>query len=228
MGTHDGPGAHKQMLKTILSIVVIVACAGVLFFRFVGLPPRVDARPHIGIGEALAEQAVKLVGSGGKITLIAPDTSVHRHPGAEVQSKVFFKALRRANLTVSSTNLIKLDPLRLMRVPPDDFVNLLRKQSEADVVVSLLGPPIPTAEQKGKLPAKHGRVVAVCSGDMPHQINLKSLFDEHLLHAAIVSRTSPAISVPQTDDPQSWFQHFYQTITTANVNELPVPRAATP
>jgi hypothetical protein len=216
------------MLKTILSIAVIIVSAGILFLRFVGLPPRIDARPHIGIGEALAEQAAKLVGSGGKITLIAPDNSVHRHPGAEVQLKIFFKALRRANLTVSATNLIKLDPLRLVRVPPDDFVNLLRKQSEADVIVSLLGPPIPTPEQKGRLPAKHGRVVAVCSGDMPRQVNLKSLFEDNLLHAAIVSRTSPAISLPPTDDPQLWFQHFYQTITPANLGDLPAPQAATP
>lgn len=216
------------MLKTILSIVVIVACAGVLFFRFAGLPPRIDARPHIGIGEALAEQAAKLAGSSGKITLIAPDTSVHRHPGAKVQLKAFFKALRRANLTVGATNFVKIDPLRLVRVPPDDFVNLLRKQSEADVIVSLLGPPIPTSEQKARLPAKHGRVVAVCSGDMPRHVNLKSLFDDNLLHAAIVSRPSPAISLPQTDDPQLWFQHFYQTITSANFSDLPAPRSATP
>ena len=53
---NDRRAAHKLMLKTILSIVVILACAGVLCFRFVGISPRVDARAHIGIGEALAQQ----------------------------------------------------------------------------------------------------------------------------------------------------------------------------
>ena len=225
---NDGRAAHKPMLKTILSIVVILASAGVLFFRFVGIPPRIDRRAHIGIGEALAEQAAKLVGSGGKITLIAPDTSVHRHPGAEVQLKAFFKTLRRSGVTVGATNLIKFDPLRLVRVQPNDFVNLLRKQSEADVVVSLLGPPTPTVAQKATLPAKYGRVVAVCSGDMPLEINLRSLFDDNLLHAAIVSRRSPGISVPQTDDPQAWYQHFYQTVTSANLGDLPAPRSPIP
>ena len=216
------------MLKTILAIVVVVACAGVLFFRFVGIPPRVDARAHVGIGEALAEQAVKLAGSGGKITLIAPDTSVHRHPGAEAQLKAFFKTLRRAGVTVSITNLIKLDPIRLVRVPPSDFINLLRKQSENDVIVSLLGPPIPTGEQKAALPGKHGRIIAVCSGEMPLHVNLKSLFDDNLLHAAIVSRPTPGISLPQTDDPQAWFQHFYMTVTSANLGDLPLPRSSIP
>lgn len=216
------------MLKTILSIVVVVACAGVLFFRFVGVPPRIDGRAHVGIGEALAEQAVKLSGSGGKITLIAPDISVHRHPGAQTQLKAFFKSLSRAGVTVSATNLVKLDPLRLVRMDANDFMKLLSKQSETDVIVSLLGPPIPTAEQRAKLSGKHGRVVAVCSGDMPLQVNLKSLFDDNLLHAAIVSRPTPGISLPQTDDPQAWFQHFYQTITSANLSELPAPRLVTP
>lgn len=216
------------MLKTILSIVVIVASAGVLFFRFVGIPPRVDARAHIGIGEALAEQALKSAGSGGKITLVAPDISAHRHPGAEAQLKAFFKALRRAGATVSITNTVKLDPLRLVRKDPNDFMKLLLKQSEKDVVVSLLGPPLPTTEQRAALSGKHGRIVAVCSGDMPLQVNLRSLFEDNLLHAAIVSRPTPGISLPQTDDPQAWFQHFYQVITPANLSDLPAPRLAAP
>ena len=225
---NEGRAAHKLMLKTIISIVVIVACAGVLFYRFAGIPPRIDARPHIGIGEALAEQAVKLAGGGGKIILIAPDTSAHRHPGAQAQLKAFFKSLRQAGATVSATNLVKLDPLRLVRMDPGDFMKLLRKQSETDVIVSLLGPPIPTAEQRATLSGKHGRIVAVCSGDMPLQVNLKSLFDDNLLHTAIVSRLTPGISLPQTDDPQAWFQHFYQTVTPANLGDLPAPRSATP
>src|ERR1051325_4441950 len=213
----------KEGLKTLFSIVVIIGSAAVLFFRLVGLPPKIDALPHVGIGEALAEQAVQALGSGGRIILIAPDTSVFRYPGFEIQLKTFFKAIRKANLSVSATNLIKLDPLRLVRVPPDDFVSLLNKRSEADVIVSLLGPPLPTPEQKAKLPPKHARVVAICSGDMPRQVNLRALFDENLLHAAIVSRPSPPISVPQTSDVAAWFKHFYLVITPANLGELPAP-----
>src|ERR1043165_5555951 len=55
---NDGRRVHKQMLKTIISLVVLIGSAVVLFFRLVGLPPAVDARPHVGIGETLAEQAI--------------------------------------------------------------------------------------------------------------------------------------------------------------------------
>ena len=214
------------MLKTIISLVVILASAALLFFRFAGLPPGSEAAPHVGIGEALAEQAGKALGSGGRIVLIAPDSSTFQYPGYEIQLKTLHSRLRKAHLSVASTNLIKLDPLYLARVSPGEFANILRKQSESDVVVSLLAPPVLTAEEKAKLPPKRPRVVALCSGDMPRTVNLKSFFDDELLFVAIVSRTGLTAARPATNDPQAWFNHFYQVITAANVGELPPPARA--
>jgi hypothetical protein len=67
-------------------------------------------------------------------------------------------------------------------------LKLIRKQTDADLIVSLLGPPLPTAEEKAQLPAKRARVIALCTGDLPRQVNLKSLFEDNVLEAAIVSR----------------------------------------
>jgi hypothetical protein len=220
---------QMQKAKTAVSLVVIVACAAYLAIRYFGPPPKIDARPHIGIGNALADQAAKALGGGGRIFLIAPDVSVFSHPGAEVQLKAFHSALRKANLSVAATNWIKLDPDRPLRVPPGDFVELLRKRSEADVVVSLLGPPLPTAEQKAKLPAKRARIIAVVSEDLIRQVNLQSIFDENLLYAAIVNRPVPTVPAPQTDNPQAWFDHLYTIATARNLTDLPAPlRAANP
>ncbi len=201
-----------QKVKTGLSLAIILGSLGYVALHFFGPMPKIDPRPHIGIGNVLAEQAAKALGSGGRITLIAPDTSVFRWPGPEVQLKAFHRALAKAHLSVAITNRIKLDPARLVRVNADDFMNLLRKQSEADVIVSLLGPPLPTPEQKAKLPGKHARVIAVCAGDMPKQINLPGLFEDNLLHAAVISRPVPPLSPPQSDDPGVWFEHFYQVL----------------
>ena len=217
---------RMQKVKTGLSLVTIIASLVFLGFRFFGPPPRIDARPHRGMGEVLAEQAVKALGDGGHIVLIAPDTTVFRWPGPEAQMKAFYRALHKANMTVSLTNLVKLDPGRLVHVNPDDFVNVLRKLSETDVVVSLLGPPTPNAEQRARLNGKHARVIAVCVGDMPKQINLSGLFDDGLLQAAIVSRPTPAIGLPQTNDPKLWFDHFYEFVASKGALESVWPQRA--
>lgn len=214
---------HKQKLKTLLSLTAILVAAVILYLRMFERAPKIEARPHLAIGEVLAEQAAKTVGNGGRITLIAPDTSVFEYPGAELQLKAFHRALQKANLHVAGTNLIKLDPNRLMHVRPGDLIEILRKLAEPDVVVSLLSPTLPMAEQKTRLPEKHARVIAVCSGETPRQVNLKALFDDHLLHIAIISRSHPSPAVPQSENLQEWFAHFFQLVTTTNTADLPAP-----
>ena len=211
---------QKEKLKTWSSAIAIAVALTILYFRLFERSPKFDARSHLALGEALAEQAVKTVSSGGRITVIAPDTSAFENPAVDSQVKAFYQALRKANLSVDATNLVKLDPIRLPRVPLE-FVEILRKQSETDVVVSWLGPLIPSAEQRARLPQKHARVVALCSGWMPRQINLKALFDDGLMDVAIISRLNPPLALPQSDNSQEWFSHFFQVVTPKNVADLP-------
>lgn len=211
--------------KLIVSVSVIVAALAALLFQFLPGHPQLEARPHEGIGEVLAEEALRLAGGGGRITLIAPDTEVFQYPGAEVQWQAFRRALRAAHVTLAATNLVKLDPLRPPRVPPDFFVDILRKQSDSDVVVSLLGPPLLTAEQKTRLGTKRPRVLAVCSGELPRQADLAALFADNLLAAAIVSRPSPVSSPPASGGARDWFNHYYQLITAKNLADLPAVNA---
>ena len=215
-----------QKVKIFVAVPLILVAAVILFLQFSPRMPQVEARPHQAIGARLAEEAIQLAGGGGRITLIAPDTTVFRHPGAEVQLESFRKALRAAKVTLAGTNLIKLDPLRPPRVPPGDFTEILRKLSDADVVVSLMGPPVLAAEQKKRLGEKRPRVIAVCSGDLPLQVDLKELFADNLLHVAIVSRSGPGLSAPANGSAQDWFAHYYQVITAKNVSELPVAPAS--
>lgn len=211
---------RMRQIKIVLSLLLMLVATALLAVRYYHPTPKIEARPHLGIGEALADQVVK-TGSGGRVTLVVPDTTLGKFPGAEAQLQAFHAALRRANLRVAATNVVKLDPNRVLRAPPGDFAELLRKLTDADVVVSLLGPPVLNAEQKGRVGDKHPRIIAVCSGDMPRQINMKALFADRLLHAAIVSRPSPALMPPGSDDPGDWFNHYFLWITPQNLVDLP-------
>ncbi len=221
---------QKQRLKVIVSLALLAACLIFLGVRFLQLPPQFDQREHLGIGTALAEQALKLAAGGGRIVLLVPDTALFDYPGAEAQVKAFHTTLRQAKVQVSATHSVRLDPLRPPRAPAGDLVDLLHKyNAESDVVVSLLGPAVVPPELKPRLPARHARVVALCSGEMPRQINLVELFDENLLHVAIVNRAKPDFIRPSSDEPMVWFDHFYRIISSRNAAELiDLAKAAAP
>ncbi len=210
---------HARRTKIVLSLLAIVAAGAFLSFRYFRPMPRLDRRPHVALGESVAEQAIRLLGNGGRITLIAPDVKEFRYPAAEVQLAAFHRSLRRSGHRVAATNWIRLDPLRVVRVPPGDFAEILRKQAETDVVVSFMGPPALNAEQKARVGQKRPTVVAVCSGEMPRQINLPSLFSDKLLHAALISRPKPG-PPPASNEGSAWFNHFFQWITSPNQAEL--------
>ena len=209
-----------RQIKILVSLVVIFVAGLVLFLHYFEPTPKVEPRPHLALGEALVEQTIKALGKGGRITLIAPDTAMARHPGAEVQLIAFHEGLRQAKLSVAATNLVKLDPLRPVRVPPGEFADILRKQAEGDVVVSLLGPPLLTPDQKVRVGEKRPRVIAVCSGDMPRYVNLKPLFDDNFLYAAIISRPAPE-GPPQSEKLSQWFNQYFKWITAQNLADLP-------
>jgi hypothetical protein len=204
--------------------VVLVGSGLALFFSLYDPPPAEDPRPHLAVGQAMAQATTGLLGNGGAITLVVRDTSVFPSPATEAQIKGFLTALGKQGLRVAATNAVKLDPIRLVRVHPGDFLELLRRQKEGDVVASFLGPALLDGEQQAKLGDKHARVVALCCGDIPRQMDLRGLFDRDLLQAAIISRPNPPLTSPPSEDLEAWFAHFYQVITPANLAALPGTR----
>jgi hypothetical protein len=214
---------QRSNIKTIAASLILLGASLFLVSYFRVSPPPPESWPHQGLGRVLADEASKLLGPGGRIRLITRDTAICANPATDLEVKAFVRTLRATKLTVTATNLMNVDPLRPVRVPPGDFLELMRKLSENDVVVSLLGPPFLTAEQRAKLPEKRPRVVALCSGAMPRQENLRELFEQNLLQVAIISRENPSLTPPASDDPQAWFAYLYQVITPANLADLPPP-----
>jgi hypothetical protein len=214
---------RTDQTKTVAALVTIAGAVALLYFSLREPLPSVDPRPERALGQVLAEEAAKVLGSGGRLTLITHASSTLDNPTAALQLEGFFQALKKSNLKLAATNIFQQDPLRLIRVPPAAFVEIMRKQAEGDVIVSFLGPPVLNEEQKARLGEKGPRVVAVCSGWLPRQIDLKELFAQNLLHVAIVSRLIPAPIPSASGNLQNWFDHLYQVITPANLAELPVP-----
>lgn len=202
--------------------VVILACAAWLYVFLYPTPPNIDPRPHQGIGEVMADEALKLLEPGARLIVVARNQDSFVLPAARVQLDSFLKAIRAAGKAPHAIRSINVDPLRAVSVPPGEFAEILRQGKENDVIVSFLGPPTLAPQPNPKAGPVRSRIVALCSGAMPARINLKKAFDLKLLHSAIVSRAdAPATASP--GNARAAFDQMYRVLTPDNLGDLTAP-----
>jgi hypothetical protein len=207
----------------IASVLVASVALAAIFFSSHEFAPRVDRKLHAAIGRALAKEALSLLGPGGKITVITRDTKAFPQPAIDVLLESFKRELRRADATLGATQLIQVDPLRPVAVPSGDFFELIRRSPAEHVIVSLLGPPLLTEEQRIRLGRVKPKIVAFCSGSVVENIALRQLFDAGLLHAAIVNRPSSATATGNQQKVADTFDQLYLAVRAANLSTLPAP-----
>ncbi len=207
----------RNKLKLIASAIVL-AGSGLSLILYYWVTPPFDSRSHEAMGQVAAEETLRLLGSGGRISVILRDTVTAKNPATEAQLRSLVASLQAHHLKVTSTNAMKVDPLRVPSVPPGDFLQILKRGAEGDVIVSFLGPPNLTEQQTVKLEAKGPKVIALCSGAISRQVDLRSLFQRNLLSVAIVNRAVPA-SRPAGGTPRAVFDRYYQVLTSANLAE---------
>lgn len=178
---------NRPVIQWLAGAVLIVSLAA-LGLQHQGAPPPVDRRIHEAVGQALARQAVELLGPGGTIIALTRDTVSFPQPAINLSRDAFEKELRRAKVTLQTVQTFEEDPLRPVQVPPGDFFERLRRSKAGDVIVSFLGPPLLLEGQQAGLGPVAGKVVAFCPGDLPRQIDLRLLARQNLLHAAVLAR----------------------------------------
>ena len=210
----------NPIVAALAGIVALGACAAVHYATPGGFPPRLNAKPHEASGWVLAQQALSLLQPGGQITLITRDTGSFKNPALDIQRDSFTKAIRKARATIASIQALELDPLRPVEVPAGDFFELIRTTPAGGVIVSFMGPPLLTDAQRSQLRQIKPRIVAFCPGSIPDQVDLRVLFNQGLLHAAVVSRRNagPAISKPR--DRLEWFNASFLAVTATNLAVL--------
>ena len=155
-------------------------------------PPDVNKRLHAQMGRNLADEALKLAGPGGKVTLLARDTEAFPQPAMDHVVAALSSRLAAEGREVRAIEHLQVDPIRPSEVPSGDFYELLRRLPDGDVIVSLLGPPALLPEHAGKLTRPKAKVVALCTGPIRLRANLPALLEGGLLHAAILDRSAPA------------------------------------
>ncbi len=214
---------NRKSVNWMAGAVILAATAWLYLFLFPS-PPSIDARPHRGLGEAMAAEALKLMEGDARLMVITRDHDSFILPATEVQLDSFRKAVGAAGRKIHTTRAMKVDPLRVVSVPPGDFYEMLRQGKDNDVIVSFLGPPALSADQLAKLGTKRCRVVALCPGATPARTDLRDAFQQKLLHAAIISRPD-APARAGAGDSRAAFEQMFKVITPSNLDDLAAPGA---
>ncbi len=206
--------------KAVLASGILAVSAFILIASIVGIGPHCELTPHRALGKRLAKEALGLRGSNGRLIVLARDTASHRNPYSDAQLSSFRKTIGRSGGVIDRIVLLRINPIRLVALPAGDFLGIANKLSDQDVVVSFVGPPVLSEDQLRKLGGTPPKVLAVCSGGLPRQVNLRKLFEQKLLTMAIVSRPDPA---PQPGiGADRAFDHFFSLVTAANSSDLPL------
>jgi len=136
----------------------------------------------------MAQQALACLAPGGQITVITRDTTTFRNPASDIQLASFRKTIDQAHVAIQSLHKLQVDPLRPVAVPSSDFCDLIRNTPEGSVIVSFMGPPLLTRAERSSLGDSKPAIVAFCSGRLPELADLRSLFQQGLVQAAVVDR----------------------------------------
>ena len=214
---------------TVIAGVTALGAWGFLFCTsHGGFGPSLNPKPHLAAGQVLAQEAMNLLQPGGQITVIARDTSAFKNPASDILLRAFREGIQQEHGPVPSLQALQVDPLRPVEVPPGDFFELIRKASKGSVIVSLMGPPLLSETQRRQLNEINPAIIAFCPGSLSEQVDLKTLFDQGLLHAAVISRRTPAAAATPPDNLRAWFDQWFMVVTPANLGTIPLQTQARP
>jgi hypothetical protein len=207
----------KPLVRIVAGLVTVASLATI--YCVLNGPfssPPIDKRAFEESGKLLAEQALAHLESEGTITVITRDTSDFKNPASDIQLASFRKVVEQAHATIGNVRKLQVDPLRPIAVPSTDFCEALRNTPPRGVVVSFVGLPMISNADRAKLGTEIPAVVAFCSGNLPNLADLKSLFQQGLLHVVVLDRSAakqPSDEFPNL--PSSSGQAFV-TLTETN------------
>jgi len=218
----------RERAKLLGSILALLVAGAAVWRSLHEGAPSLPSAIHRDVGRTLAAEAGKLLRPGGRVVVIYRDTESFPQPAFDFALAALKGALKEAGLPAPITRAIQLDPLRPLQVPPGDFLELIRKAGVADVIISLMGPPFLSDEQRASIGTVKPRMVAFWPGTIAEYANLKPLFEQHLLSAAIIHRpealglAGPARTGNSMPSPER-FDALYQVVSGNGIPSVPIP-----
>ena len=185
-----------------------------------GFGPRLESAPYLAVGKTLARQALVLLKPGGLVTVITRDTAAFQNPATDLVLAGFKAELNKARVNISAIETLQIDPLRPMAVPAGDFAQWIKHASKGSVIVSLMGPPVLNDTELSQLGEIKPSIVAFCSGPVRDQVDLRVLFSQGLLQAAVVSKRAGLCKPSNSSNERALFDSRFVEVTSGNLTAL--------
>ncbi len=208
-----------QKLLAALSVAVILASAVWIYFSQFATKVY-NQKLHAAVGEAMAEQAVRILPHNAAILVVT--MKAKEAPEIGVQVKAFEKHLKTIS-PITVKNEIVLDPGDNPKFRPGAglsakrLLKIARKNHGVDAIVSFVGAPSLTDEEIAELKSFPKFFAETRSSE-----KLKNLFDKKILQIAIVPRYQfPAPGPRNPETSQQWFDRYFQVIEPST--PLPTP-----
>jgi hypothetical protein len=211
------PKAKNALL--IAGSVLAIAGSGLwIYFRDIRAPTH-DVRLHQRIGEIMAEQTAKVVGTKGRLVIITIPTTTE--PELQTQLQAFRHRLKTlGEYELKDHELDTKDQPKYglgAGLSGRRFVRTVKNNPKADGIVSFVGAPKLSDEEAAELQHAPKFIAETKSPD-----HLGKLFEKNLIQVAVASRfvfPAPGPRTPKT--PQEWFDKRYQVVLADSLRELP-------
>jgi hypothetical protein len=213
---------NNRALAVISGFAIVGSAAALVWIVTGGPGPRLESGPFREAGRVLAQQTLSQLKPGGLVTVITRDTAAFQNPASDVLLKSFRAELGRNGVKIDSLELIQVDPLRPVSVPAGDFFQWINKSGKGNVLVSFMGPPVLNETQVARLGEIKPAIIALCSGPVRDQVNLRTLFSQGLLRAAVVSRRPVLARSGNSSTDRDEFDREFVAVTAENATALPI------
>jgi len=208
----------KNALIAIASLLVILGSASWIYYREFKAPKH-DVGLHRRVGEVMAEQTVKLVGTKGRLVLITIPTGPE--PELKTQLEAFRATLKKiGNYEIKEHELDTKDQAKYglgAGLSGRRFVRTVKNNPKADAIISFVGAPKLSDEEIAELTKTPKFIAETRSPD-----HLPKLFDKQIIQIAVASRfVFPAPGPRKTKTAQQWFDKRYQIVAADSVSTIP-------
>ena len=181
----------------------------------------IDPNPYLALGEAAAEETVKLLHNSGRLIVVDAEFGDYKilAPINAAQIRAFKKAIKKSPLKITTVEKVSIAPPSMARtgifMQPGQISNLMARHPDADAIVLFVG--LAGRNDFKADNSKKPKLVLISN----YEPYYKMLLQKGTIQLAIVPRADDgAEQDASTESRRQWFERHYLVVTPERIAEL--------